>query len=55
MNETITLALKKDRLNKLVENGKNVKSGGVVRRLRREIRNLERSICSDCEAWCSFK
>lgn len=41
MNKQDVLNLKKDRLQKLEANGKNVKSGGVVRRLRREIRNLE--------------
>ena len=35
------LNMKKDRLQKLESNGKNVKSMGVVKRLRREIRNLE--------------
>lgn len=35
------LSMKKDRLQKLESNGKNVKSMGVVKRLRREIRNLE--------------
>ncbi len=37
-----TLALKKNRLSVLEANGKNVKSGGVIRRLKREIRNLEK-------------
>lgn len=36
------LALKKDRLNKLEGTPKNVKCPGVVRRLRREIRNMEK-------------
>lgn len=35
------LSMKKDRLQKLESNGKNIKSMGVVKRLRREIRNLE--------------
>ena len=41
MDKKDILNLKKDRLQKLESNGKNVKSGGTVRRLRREIRNLE--------------
>ena len=41
MNKQDVLNLKKDRLQKLESNNKNLKSGGVVRRLRREIRNLE--------------
>lgn len=41
MNKQDVLNLKKDRLQKLEANGKNVKSGGTVRKLRREIRNLE--------------
>ena len=42
MNKQDVLNLKKDRLQKLEANGKNVKSGGVVKRLRREIRNMEK-------------
>jgi hypothetical protein len=42
MNKQDILNLKKDRLQKLESNGKNVKAGGVVKRLRREIRNLEK-------------
>lgn len=38
-NEMIT-TLKKGRLAKLKSNGKNIESGGVVRKLEREIRNL---------------
>ena len=41
MNKQDVLNLKKDRLQKLESNGKNVKSMGVVKRLRREVRNLE--------------
>lgn len=41
MTKEQILNMKKDRLQKLEANGKNVKSGGVVKRLRREIRNLE--------------
>lgn len=40
-NEQV-LALKKNRLQTLESNSKNLKSGGVVKRLRREIRNLEK-------------
>jgi len=36
------LALKVNRLNKLAGTPKNVKSGGVVRKLRREVRNLSK-------------
>lgn len=36
------LALKKNRLESLQNNPKNIKSGGVVRRLKREIRSLEK-------------
>lgn len=38
------LALKRDRLNKLANNPKDIKAGGVVRRLKREIRNLEKLV-----------
>lgn len=38
------LALKRDRLNKLVNDPKDIKAGGVVRRLKREIRNLEKLV-----------
>lgn len=34
------ITLKKDRLNKLEQNGKNIDCPGVVKKLRREIRNL---------------
>lgn len=46
MNKTDTLALKKQRLQKLEGTDKNIKSIGVVRKLRREIRNLE-SVVND--------
>lgn len=36
------LALKKDRLQKLENSVKNIKCPGVVRKVRREIRALER-------------
>ena len=35
------LAIMKDRLKKLNESPKNIKCGGVVRKLARQIRNLE--------------
>lgn len=35
------LAIFKDRLKKLNESPKNIKCGGVVRKLSRQIRNLE--------------
>ena len=41
MTKDCILALTKDRLQKLTMNGKNIKSGGVVRKLRRKVRNLE--------------
>ena len=42
MTKVEKLALMKDRLAKLENNGKNVKCGGVVQRLRRQIRNAEK-------------
>ena len=42
MNEAAKLALMRERLKKLEDNPKNLKSGGVVRRLKREIRNAEK-------------
>ena len=41
MNAQEKLALTKERYNKLKENPKNVKCGGVLRKLRRQIRNAE--------------
>lgn len=41
LNNVNRLALMKNRLATLEENGKNIKSPGVVRKLRRTIRNLE--------------
>jgi hypothetical protein len=38
------LALMKNRLATLMENGKNVKSPGVVRKLKRQIRNMEQNL-----------
>jgi hypothetical protein len=41
MDKKIILEQKKDRLNRLMQNGdKNIKAPGVVRKLKREIRNL---------------
>lgn len=42
MDKSVILAQKKNRLATLESNGKNVKCPGVVRKLRREIRNLEK-------------
>lgn len=44
MTKTEILAAKKNRLQKLEGSAKNIKSGGVVRRLKREIRNMESSM-----------
>lgn len=41
MTKEQQLALKKNRLETLQNNPKNLKSGGVIRRLKREIRSLE--------------
>ena len=38
------LALMKNRLATLEENGKNIKSPGVVRKLKRQIRNMEQNL-----------
>jgi hypothetical protein len=40
MDKKIILEQKKDRLNRLMQNDKNIKAPGVIRKLRREIRNL---------------
>lgn len=42
MQKEAALALKKSRLAQLKSNGRNVKSPGVIRKLAREIRNLEK-------------
>lgn len=42
MTKENTLALKKNRLASLEANPKDIKCGGVVRKLRREVRNLEK-------------
>ena len=41
MNKDNILALKKNRLQVLKSNGKNVDSPGVVKKLIRQIRNME--------------
>lgn len=41
MNKNEILALKKNRLTYLQGNGKNIQSSGVVKKLIRQIRNLE--------------
>ena len=38
------LAIKKDRLNKLENSSKNIKAPGTVKKLRRQIRNIENSL-----------
>ena len=44
MTQNEKLRLMKNRLRSLEGNPKNIKCGGVVRALRREIRSLENSI-----------
>ena len=44
MTDAIRLAIKKQRRQNLALNGKNVEGQGVLRRLDREIRNLERKV-----------
>lgn len=39
MSKENKIAITKDRYNKLKENGKNVKSPGVLRKLERQLRN----------------
>ena len=41
MNKESKLALMKDRFARLSRSEKNVKCGGVLRRLKRDIKNLE--------------
>jgi hypothetical protein len=41
MSKEAKLALMKDRLHKLEHRPQNIKSGGVVKKLRRQIRNME--------------
>ena len=42
MSKKEVLALKKNRLAILSENGKNIDSQGVIKKLKREIKNLEK-------------
>ena len=42
MEKEIKLAIMKNRMAKLQANGKNIKSPGVVRKLTRQIRNIEK-------------
>lgn len=42
MTKETIITIKKGRLAKLKSNGKNIESGGVVRKLEREIRNLQK-------------
>lgn len=42
MSKQEKLALVKDRYNRLMGTPKNIKSGGVLRKLIRQIRNMER-------------
>ena len=44
LNDVDRLAIMKNRLATLEENGKNTKSMGVVRKLRRRIRNMEQTL-----------
>lgn len=44
MTKLEQLNLKKNRLQKLDGTTKNVKSPGVVRRLRREVKNMEQEV-----------
>lgn len=44
MTKEQTLALKREKLNKLSNSPKNLKCPGVLRKLRRQIRNLEASM-----------
>ena len=41
MTKGQTLAIKKNRLSVLMNNGKNSENSGVIKRLNREIRKLE--------------
>ena len=42
MEKSVVLAQTKDRLSKLESNGKNFKSPGVMRNLKRQIRNMSK-------------
>ena len=41
MTKENMLALKKERMNRLQNSNKNVKCPGVLKKLRREVRNME--------------
>lgn len=43
MTKNEKLILMKDRYNRLNGSSKNIKSSGVVRKLRRQIRNMEKA------------
>jgi hypothetical protein len=43
MEKEITLAIMKNRLSILQANGKNIKSSGVVRKIARQIKNIEKT------------
>lgn len=42
MEKEIKLAIMKNRMAILQANGKNIKSLGIIRKLRRQIRNIEK-------------
>lgn len=42
MDTRAKVAIMKDRLQKLENSSKNIKSGGVVKKLKRQIRNLDK-------------
>lgn len=44
MQKAQKLLIMKNRLNTLEKNPKNIKCGGCVRALRREVRNLEKEV-----------
>lgn len=44
MTQTEKLNLLKDRYNRLKDNPKDIKAGGTLRKLRRQIRNMETSM-----------
>ena len=44
METTIKLAQMKDRANRLANSSKNVKAPGVLKKLRRQIRAIEKSL-----------
>jgi len=44
MDKVAKLNLLKERLHKLENNSKNVKCGGVIQKLRRQVRNMEAAV-----------